>query len=189
MPIARALAGWALCALLGALPVQAAPVPAAPVPAAPGPAVPVGTFAIEGAPDLEARGLYHFLYLHPSGRFLMAAEWAGHESSRAAGRWEAGASGITLTGTAHVETNQGRWDVPFRREFRWERAAERLVPLPEKNRFGMLGWPNAYRFKSAQPVSSLPPEKLPRDEAGLLALMRALETAASPPTVSPPAAR
>jgi hypothetical protein len=44
-----------------------------------------GTYAIEGAADLQQRGLYHFLYVHPSGKFYMAAEWAGNETSRAAG--------------------------------------------------------------------------------------------------------
>lgn len=138
-----------------------------------GAALPAGTYAIEGAADLEARGLYHFLYLHPSGRFLMAGEWAHNESSRAAGLWTVHDGEVTLTGSAHVDTNQGRWDVPFRRVFRIVGTGEqaRLEPVPEKNRFGMLGWPNAYTFKSPQPEPSVPGGTIPQTEAGLLALI------------------
>lgn len=141
--------------------------------------VPTGTYAIDGAADLEALGLYHFLYLHPSGRFLMAGEWAHNESSRAAGQWTAHGGVVTLTGRARVETNQGRWDIPFRRVFRQTGTAAqtRLEPVPEKNRFGMLGWPNSYAFKSAQPEPSIPGGKIPSDEAGLLALIAGLDSA------------
>lgn len=132
-----------------------------------------GTYGIEGAKDLEERGLSHFLYLHPSGRFMMAAEWPHNESSRAAGHWRLDGAEVTLTGFAHVETNQGTWDVPFRRVFREETFADktRLVPLPEKNRFGMLGWPNAYAFKSAQPTPSLAIGGIPTDEGRLIAMI------------------
>ncbi len=132
-----------------------------------------GTYGIEGAQDLEGRGLYHFLYLHPSGRFMMAAEWPHNESSRAAGHWRLDGAEVTLTGFAHVETNQGRWDVPFRRVFREETLADkmRLVPLPEKNRFGMLGWPNAYAFKSARPAPSLAIGGIPSEETRLVAMI------------------
>ncbi len=142
-------------------------------------AVPCGTYGIDGAADLEARGLYHFLYLHPSGRFLMAGEWAHNESSRAAGQWTVHGGAVTLTGSAHVETNQGRWDVPYRRVFRQTGTAgrTRLEPEPEKNRFGMLGWPNAYEFKSPRADPPMPGGKIPRDEAGLLALIAALASA------------
>jgi hypothetical protein len=138
-----------------------------------------GTYRIEGSADLEARGLHHFMYLHPSGRFLMAGEWAANESSRAAGRWTVSDAGLVLSGTARVSTNQGRWEVPFRRVFRLEGSGDalRLTPAPEKNRFGLLGWPNAYRFFSAKPASTLPADKLPGDEARLLALMDELMAA------------
>jgi hypothetical protein len=149
--------------------------------------VPAGTYAIAEAKDLEARTLYHFLYLHPSGRFLMAAEWPDHETSRAAGRWVATTtpSGplVTLTGTAHVATNQGTWDTDFRRTFRVEEISGsaagaatgvRLAPQLEKNHFGMLGWPNSYVFKSAQPTPTLPGASIPADEAKLVALIDTL---------------
>jgi len=144
-------------------------------------ALPSGTYAIEGAADLEGRGLYHFLYLHPSGRFLLAGEWAHNESSRAAGQWTVQGSEVTLTGSAHVDTNQGRWDAPFRRVFRrvGSGSQTRLEPLPEKNHFGMLGWPNAYAFKSPQPAPSLPSGKIPRDDAELLALIATLSKPAT----------
>jgi len=187
--IRQALLAAAILAGLAASPVYVVAQPGAPAgasdkvatraessAAAPSTGLPSGTYGIEGSADLEARGLYHFLYLHPGGRFLMAGEWAHNESSRAAGQWTVHGSEVTLTGSAHVQTNQGSWDVPFRRVFRWTGTAgqTRLEPEPEKNRFGMLGWPNAYKFKSPQPTPSIPGGKIPRDEPGLLALIGAL---------------
>jgi hypothetical protein len=145
------------------------------LPAAPG-APPAGSYLIEDAAALQRRGLYHFLYVHPSGAFLLAGEWPGYESSRAAGHWTLAAGELVLTGTARVNTNEGRWEVPFRRVFRVESAGgtTRLVPQPEKNRFGMLGWPNAYVFASARPAPPFPDTSVPADEDGLVALMRSL---------------
>jgi hypothetical protein len=148
--------------------------------AAPG-APPAGSYFIEDAAALQRRGLYHFLYVHRGGAFLLAGEWAGNESSRAAGHWTATAGELVLTGSAKVETNQGRWEVPYRRVFRIESAggATRLVPLPEKNRFGMLGWPDAYVFASAQPTPPFPDGSVPADEARLVALMNSLMSKAA----------
>lgn len=134
--------------------------------------------------------MYTFLVLHPSGRFLMAAEWADRELSRAAGRWSTRGDQLALDGAAHVETNQGQWEVPFHRAFRVHRAGERgsasrvrLVPIPEINHYGMLGWPNAYLFQSPQSASGLPHWPVPSDTDGLIALIdRLIAEARQPPT-------
>ena len=165
----RAFAAQACAGLLLLVGTAAATVPSIAAPAS----ELEGTYAIEGAQDLQARGLYHFLYVHPGGKFLMAAEWAGNESSRAAGTWSVQADELTLMGNAHVSTNQGAWDIPYRRTFRIERRDGQtwLTPVPEKNRFGMLGWPNAYVFVAAKPVPPFPNHAVPEDESSLLALM------------------
>jgi hypothetical protein len=84
---------------------------------------------------------------------------------------------LTLSGTAHVATNQGTWDIPYRRTFRIETKGGQgvtLTPLPEKNRFGMLGWPNAYTFVTPLPQPPFANNAVPADEGKLLALMDAL---------------
>ena len=132
-----------------------------------------GTYQIDTWPELEARGLYHFFYLHESGRFLLAGDWAGNESSRIAGRWQVDGEWLTLRGEAHVQTNQGRWDVPFERAFRIGigNAGFELRPRLDKNRYGLLGWPNTFRFYRPALVSNLPKGGVPEDEAALLALI------------------
>ena len=172
----RVRTGWGvtlpLLGLVLALAWLALPRPGHAAPDAP----PAGSYLIEDAAALQRSGLYHFLYLHRSGEFLMAGEWAGNESSRAAGQWSVTAGELVLTGSARVETNQGRWDVPYRRVFRVESSGGtvRLVPLPEKNRFGLLGWPNAYVFASAQPTPPFPNGAVPADENRLVALLHSL---------------
>lgn len=131
-----------------------------------------GTYRIEGWQDLEARGLYHFFYLDPGGRFFLAGEWKDNESSRFGGTWSAAGETVRLTGTADVSTNQGRWTVPFQRTFRVERSAKglRLVPVPEKNRFGLMGWPNGFVFFAPGAVVNVPGGILPADPQQLLRL-------------------
>lgn len=163
----------ALTALAAAL-AWAAPAPAQ------GPGKFAGTYRIDGWQEMEPKGLYHFLYLHPAGAFLLAGEWRGRESSRATGSWVGSGERIELTGTVQVRTNRGSWRVPFARSLRVELDASglRLVPIPEKNRFGMLGWPNAFLYYRAQPTPNIPGAGLPADEDDLLKLIRATLPAA-----------
>ena len=135
-----------------------------------------GTYRIEGHRTLEQRGMFHFFYLHRDGRFVLAAEWPAHESTRIGGTWRVDGTWIVLLGTAHVRTNQGDWEVPFDRRYRvaTQSTGFRLTPLPEKNRYGLLGWPNPFHFDRVTPMPNLPGDLLPRDEAGLLALSERL---------------
>ncbi|MBI4082295.1 MAG: hypothetical protein HY423_06755 [Candidatus Lambdaproteobacteria bacterium] len=163
----------ALAALAAAL-AWTAPAPAQ------GPGKYAGTYRIEGWEAMERQGMYHFLYLHPAGGFLLAGEWRDRESSRATGSWEGSRERIELTGTVQVRTNRGSWRVPFARSLRVELDANglRLIPIPEKNRFGMLGWPNAFRYYRALPTPNIPGADLPSGEDELLELIRSTPPAA-----------
>jgi len=129
-----------------------------------------GTWRIDAAQQLEQQGFFHFFYLHPSGRFLLAAEWPGHETSRFAGHWSVTGDKLYLAGQGEVETNQGNWKVEFNRTFTIviHDTGLRIVPLPEKNRFGMMGWPNGFQYHRQRPVPNLPTLDLPPDEATML---------------------
>jgi hypothetical protein len=135
-----------------------------------------GTYKIDSWRSLEARGLFHFFYLHPGGSFLLGAEWPGNEESRSAGTWIVSGDHLSLTGRARVSSNQGSWRVPFRRTFRITVAPEgiRLAPIPEKNRYGLLGWPNAYTFHHTRIDPNLPGGGIPTDGKQLQALMKKL---------------
>ncbi len=135
-----------------------------------------GTYRINSWRDLEARGLYHFFYLDPGGRFYLAGEWPGSETSRFGGTWSVQGDRLHLVGVADVKTSQGHWTIPFQRTFRVEGApgAPRLTPLPEKNRFGLLGWPNAFVYLQAAPAVNLPGNALPADPLQLVRLSEAL---------------
>jgi len=135
-----------------------------------------GTYRIEPWRELEARGLYHFFYLQPGGSFLLGAEWPGKETSRAAGTWTVSGDLLSLTGRVHVQTNQGSWRTAFRRTYRISVAPEgiRLKPILEKNRYGLLGWPNAYRFHRTAVDPNLPGGGIPTDPLELLALIHKL---------------
>lgn len=144
---------------------------------------PAGTYRISGAESLESHGMYHFLYLDPSGRFLMAAEWVKRETSRAAGHWRMQNQELVLEGSVEVNTNEGQWKTVFRRMFKVALAEKtgsaqivRLSPILEKNRYGMLGWPNTYLFHSARPEPNLPGSSLPTDAARMLTLIEKLTT-------------
>jgi hypothetical protein len=80
---------------------------------------------------------------------------------------------------ADVNTSQGHWKVPFQRTFKIERAegALRLTPLPEKNRFGLMGWPNAFVFFERGPAVNLPGNALSPDPQTLMSLSEALAPA------------
>lgn len=151
---------------------RAAPVDTSPVALA-------GTYRIEGWQGLEARGLYHFFYLDPGGRFFLAGEWKDNESSRFGGTWNAAGDTLLLTGTADVRTNQGHWTVPFQRTFRVHRSGKvlRLAPVPEKNRFGLMGWPNGFVFFAPGAAVNVPGGIIPADPAALLRLSEALAPA------------
>lgn len=150
----------------------AAPRPAAAAP----PAALAGTYRIENWQALQERGLYHFFYLHPQGRFLLAAAWPGHETSRFAGTWRVRNGRLSLRGRGWVETNQGDWRTDFARAFRVRRdgGTVRLEPVPRKNRYGLMGWPDAFVRHSADPAPNLPRGDLPADAAALLERIRAL---------------
>jgi hypothetical protein len=138
-----------------------------------------GTYRIDAWRDLEARGLYHFFYLDPGGRFYLAGEWKGSETSRFGGTWSIAGDTVQLTGTADVNTNQGKWTVPYHRTFRIDRGSGtiRLTPLPEKNRFGLMGWPNSFVFLEAQPAVNIPGGAVPSDARQLVHLSEALAPA------------
>jgi hypothetical protein len=155
--------------LLSLLTGAAPPRPASPALAAP-PAKFGGTYRIEDWQNLEGRGLYHFFYLHPGGRFLLAGAWPGHETSAFAGDWSVTGELLYLNGRGQVDTNQGRWQVDFHRTYRIQVRAEgfRLEPVPRKNRYGLMGWPNAFLFYRSRPVPNLPGGSLPDSEAALL---------------------
>lgn len=166
----------ALALVLGLLVLGGATPAPAPGPVAPATAPPkfAGTYRIEPWPGLEARGFYHFFYLQPGGSFLLGAEWPGKETSRAAGTWTVAGDHLSLTGRVRVQTNQGAWRADFRRTYRISVAAEgiRLAPILEKNRYGLLGWPNAYRFHRTAVAPNLPGGGIPTDPLELLALIR-----------------
>jgi hypothetical protein len=135
-----------------------------------------GTYRIDSWQSLEARGLYHFFYLDPGGRFYLAGEWPGSESSRFGGTWSVAGDLLLLTGTADVNTNQGHWTIPYHRSFRMDRShgALQLTPLPEKNRFGLMGWPNSFVYAQPGVAMNLPAGKLPADPKRLVGLSEAL---------------
>jgi hypothetical protein len=128
-----------------------------------------GTYRIADWRALEGRGLYHFFYLHPDGRFLLQAAWPGHERSRFAGTWSVTGDRLYLNGQGNVDTSQGDWRVEFQRTFRIRvaQAGFRLEPEPLKNRYGLLGWPSAFLFHRPQPAPNLPDEELPSDAAAM----------------------
>jgi len=129
-----------------------------------------GTYRIEGWEDLEHKQIYHFFYLHPEGVFLLAGEWPGNESSRFQGEWKVEGDQLTLTGKGRVKTNQGAWSTNFSRVFRIVVRSEgfQLVPVLEKNRFGLMGWPNPFQYYRPRPAVNLPKAEFPSEEAGLL---------------------
>jgi hypothetical protein len=62
---------------------------------------------------------------------------------------------VELGGEGEVRTNQGDWRTAFIRVYRVDvkDGATRLTPVPEKNRFGILGWPNSFvRYEPAVPA-------------------------------------
>lgn len=158
-------------------PAPKPPAAARPIPINPAaPAKYAGTYRIDSWQDLEKRDLYHFFYLQPGGDFLLGAEWPGRETSRAAGRWKIAGELLSLEGSISVSTNQGRWRVPFRRSYRIQVGEQgiRLEPMLAKNRFGLLGWPNAFNFFRTRVSPNLPSGRIPRDAEKLEALISKL---------------
>lgn len=135
-----------------------------------------GTYRIETWQSLQSSGMHHFFYLHPGGGFLLGAEWPGNESSTISGTWSVSGNLLYLNGKADVRTNQGNWVTVFQRTFKVHVGENgfRLVPLPEKNRFGMMGWPNAFEYFRRDPAPNLPGRKLPATEAGMAELLATL---------------
>ena len=118
----------------------------------------IGTYRIADWRDFEAKQLFHFFYLHPNGEFLLGAEWPGRETSRAVGTWRVAGNFLTLAGKAFIETNQGNWNIPFSRTYKIivNPRGIGLKPIPEKNRFGLLGWPDTYFYYRERPTPNLP---------------------------------
>jgi len=129
-----------------------------------------GTYRIEGWENLEKSQVFHFFYLHPDGVFLLAGEWPENETSRFQGRWKVEGDLLILKGNGRVKTNQGNWTAEYSRTFRIQVQSDgfKLSPVPEKNRFGLMGWPNAFRFYRPRPAINLPKAEFPADEAELL---------------------
>lgn len=129
-----------------------------------------GTYRIESFQKLEKMTLFHFFYLHPSGVFLLGAEWPKRESTLAAGKWRVSGGKLTLIGKVAVNTNKGKWKTDFNREFSItvEEKGFRLEPTPWKNRFGMLGWPNDFLFYRLEIAPNLPGITIPTKKADLL---------------------
>jgi hypothetical protein len=168
-----------LLTVLVAVLLAAAPAVAAEVPAADAPATVAslaGTYRIDAWRNLETRGLFHFFYLDPGGRFYLAGEWKGSESSRFGGTWSVAGGTVQLAGTADVNTSQGHWTIPYQRTFRVDRSqgALRLTPLPEKNRFGLMGWPNSFVYLEPRPAVNIPGAAIPSDAKRLIGLSEAL---------------
>ncbi len=138
-----------------------------------------GTYRIESWQDLESKNLYHFFYLHPDGNFLLGAEWPERETSRAVGSWRVDGNHLSMTGQVAVKTNQGHWRVPFTRTFKIivKPNGIGLEPMPRKNRYGLLGWPDSYFFFRTLPSSSLPSGEIPQTEKNIRAMIEALREA------------
>ncbi|MCZ6729712.1 MAG: hypothetical protein O7C61_08380 [SAR324 cluster bacterium] len=132
-----------------------------------------GTYKIESWQDLESRKLFHFFYLQSGGAFLLGAEWPARETSRAAGEWRVSGDRLSLSGKIAVSTNKGRWQVPFRRTYLIQigKAGISLRPIPEKNRFGLLGWPDSFLFHRTSIVPNLPGGGIPTEPEKLRALI------------------
>ncbi|MDH4224098.1 MAG: hypothetical protein OEW12_00440 [Deltaproteobacteria bacterium] len=131
-----------------------------------------GTYKIESWKNREQSHLFHFFYLNKDGTFLLGAEWPGFETTRIAGNWKAEGDNLMLTGHASVKTNKGEWQAEFHRAFHISTAGQqaKLTPVPEKNRFGMLGWPDSFIRSSPKPEPNLPSGEIPADEAGIVKL-------------------
>ncbi|MDH4121563.1 MAG: hypothetical protein OEV94_07655 [Deltaproteobacteria bacterium] len=124
-----------------------------------------GTYKIDEWKSREHRGMYHFFYLDPDGTFLLAASWKEFESSKIAGTWSLVGGRVELQGVADVQTNRGSWRVDFHRSFTVETQtpAPVLKPIPEKNRYGMMGWPSTFTLVSPKPEPNLPDGSIPAD--------------------------
>lgn len=128
-----------------------------------------GTYRIESWHALQARTIYQFFYLAPDGQFLLAAEWPGKEQSQFVGTWSVAKNVVTLRGQGHVHTDEGSWDTTFHRAYRVELMNGGFVldPVPAKNHYGLMGWPEYYRFYRREPAPNLPSVKLPDTEPAM----------------------
>lgn len=128
-----------------------------------------GTYRIESWRALQKRKIYQFFYLAPDGQFLLAADWPGKERSQFVGTWSVDKGVVTLRGQGHVHTNEGSWNTPFHRNYRIEMEGGGFVlsPAPVKNHYGMMGWPQYYRYYRRQPAPNLPGVPLPATEPAM----------------------
>ncbi len=128
-----------------------------------------GAYRIEGWRDYQKKEVEHFFFLHPKGIFLLAAQLRGRENTRIGGHWQVAGNEIILQGAAHVWTNQGEWRTPFWRRFRIQKSPNGLLltPMPAKNRYGLMGWPNAFLYSGKKPLA-LPGKSTPAQPNALL---------------------
>ena len=107
----------------------------------------------------------------------MGAEWPGRETSRAVGDWSVNGELISLYGTINLNTNQGNWRVPFLRTYKIVVTDQGigLKPLPRKNRYGLLGWPDKFFFFRNTPSPNLPSGELPQNKKNILAIIKTLK--------------
>ncbi|MDH5752242.1 MAG: hypothetical protein OEZ59_07470 [Deltaproteobacteria bacterium] len=133
-----------------------------------------GTYRIKDWESLQSKQIYHFVYLHPDGVFILAAEWPGNESSRFYGEWTVSGNMLYMSGNGVVKSNQGNWNTEYGRSFRivLDGTQVKLDPVPEKNRFGLMGWPTPFLFHRAKPEINLPAKEFPATEPDLLTWIR-----------------
>ena len=105
-----------------------------------------GTYKIDNWRSLEKDGISHMFVLERDGRFLLGAQWADKEENYFFGTWTLADEKISLNGIGNVRTNTGGWTTRFARTYKIgdKDGQVELTPIPEKNRYGLLGWPNAF---------------------------------------------
>lgn len=105
-----------------------------------------GTYKIDDWRSLEKKSISHMFVLERDGRFLLGAQWSDKEENYFFGTWTLADGRISLNGIGKVRTNQGGWTTRFARTYKIgeKDGWVELTPIPEKNRYGLLGWPNAF---------------------------------------------
>lgn len=105
-----------------------------------------GQYRIDAWKQLERQKIALRFLLKPDGAFELGAEWPYHETSRFTGTWSLSGGRVVLQGEGEVWTNQGAWRTPFARGYTVSEKGGTIVltPQPEKNRYGLMGWPNAF---------------------------------------------
>jgi len=105
-----------------------------------------GQYKIDVWKKLERQEIRHWFWLKPDGAFEAGADWPYHENTKFHGSWSLSGGRIVLLGKGEVWTNQGMWRTSFARSYVITEpdGVLTLTPVPEKNRYGLMGWPNAF---------------------------------------------